>query len=167
MHWLLALLSFSPVHFTSTLKLLFSRRTNMTRSVLGGIEVQVFYFSLSTNLQILQGLNSDSWFVYGCAWSNLKLNSVFRSCWDGDSLAPYWLSTFQQLFWFLIVFLEDHWSISVFCICIFNFRLSYLTWPTISSLSFLRLLSLSTWQLCWCGSFWDIVACVWQSCRYS
>ena len=32
----------------------------MTRSVLGGIEVQVFYFFLSTNLQILQGLNSDS-----------------------------------------------------------------------------------------------------------
>ena len=112
----------------------------------------------------------ELWYLI-CAWlcliqSETGPNSVFRSCWDGDSLEPYWLSTYQQLFWFLIVF----WKIidqSVFCICIFNFRLSYLTWPTISSLSFLRLLSPSTWQLCWCGSFWDIVACVWQSCRYS
>ena len=75
----------------SKIKLCFSRRTNMTRSVYGGVEVQVLSCS---------GWKIKAKFALCGIWKwTQMLNS--RLCWEGGSLEPYWLSTYQLLFWFV------------------------------------------------------------------
>ena len=146
---------------TSKIWLCFSRRTNMTRSVFGGVEVQVFL----SNQKNLHGLFVfiQSWWKtksddQGCALPDLKMVSIVGSipplgC-AGTEAPRYHTDCLHTncpsgLYMNTIIMFVHFLYHQQFVMNIYLFRLSYLTWPTTSNLFSLKPLSQWTWLLCW------------------